>query len=334
MKKRIPTALFILFLFLLFGCATKNRPIDEEERAGIKRDFESGALRVTCESIGCSASMGRNQKSMRDLYDQKKWNDLVVLVANVGSANNLSYFFLGRSAEELGFSNNARIYYKEALSVRTKCKWGVIDNCVGLDVPEEAEEGIERIDSKEGRLRGEAVVDSRAYRIRNKVVKNIDEYKKVTNFNGPVVREQEYCPVFIRASQDERSGVTEYQAYVSDLYYGEWRHYSEAYDINGNKLNFVHIRKDVVECPKGVGCRLIEDIGVSFRRPYLNSVLEKGMSFKVSGKGGSLLCSVPAYYIQGILLAVPPDVEKTVGNSPGLVSEPAQGGSPRAKSRR
>lgn len=117
----------------LLGCATggiqapSGKPVTDTMAV-----FQRGGARMTCE-LSCSYASGAASRDIHRLYEQGLWIDLVNEVARVGYKNDLSYFFLGRAAEELGYAKAAKIYYKLALATNMKCD-GVINVCYGIDV--------------------------------------------------------------------------------------------------------------------------------------------------------------------------------------------------------
>lgn len=90
------------------------------------------------------------------------------------------------------------------------------------------------------------------------------------------------------------------QLYFRDHYDGEWRFYNSAYDIDGNKLDFLSIDRKVDTCGK-FGCRHFEDVGITVTRGYLDSHRDSGIRLKVSGRAGEAIVDLPPGYIQGFL---------------------------------
>ena len=128
-----------------------------------------------------------------------------------------------------------------------------------------------------------------------------DEFKKATKYVGP-----DYpgnllgSNVFLRAYEFDSPPETLYQIYVHSYYSGRWRFYDRAYDSDGNRLKTVVISRDVGSCNK-YGCSHHEHIGVLIDRKYLEEHSDTGIRFKVEGKGGQEIFTVPAMYINGFL---------------------------------
>lgn len=127
-----------------------------------------------------------------------------------------------------------------------------------------------------------------------------DEYKKMTNFTG--ANAVKYGTLFIRAWRDDKTNKTDFQIYADSYYSGGWRFYQEAYDSDGNRMDFVSIDRKVVSC-RG-GCSYEETVGMSVTRKYLEDHQDTGIRFKVSGKAGEFTGELPAAYVKGLLMSV------------------------------
>lgn len=93
----------------------------------------------------------------------------------------------------------------------------------------------------------------------------------------------------------------EYQIIISDTYYYNWKYYDTACDADGNRLNLIHIARDLDCNRKFTGCELKEVVGLNVTRGYLENHAETGLTIKVSGKDGELIFSLPRGYIRGFL---------------------------------
>ena len=135
-----------------------------------------------------------------------------------------------------------------------------------------------------------------------------DDFKKLTTYEGPNISGSlDY--LFLRAWKRDSGSIT-YQIYVKDSYYArEWKFLTAAHDSNGVSLETVLIARNVKSCGKPHGsfgdtyCSYEEDMGISIDRAYLVAAVE-GMKFKVSGRSGEKIFTVPAGYIQAFLAVV------------------------------
>lgn len=138
-----------------------------------------------------------------------------------------------------------------------------------------------------------------------------DEFTKVTSFIGPNCAADTFAGdmVAIRAWKS-REGTLEYQVYVKDAYTYEiirggsgWRHYTEAYDSDGNRLTTRIISRTLDWCGRNV-CAYIESLGIDVTKAYLEERSARGMIFKISGTAGEEVFSIPPAYVQAFLSVV------------------------------
>jgi len=103
-------------------------------------------------------SEGSAVRNLRGLYDTRAWRQLAVDVMRIGSGSDLSWFYLGRAAEELGHPEAALTYYRKSNeSAERKGISGCIGaTCSGFEFPEDSLARIEvltqELDRKEQRV--------------------------------------------------------------------------------------------------------------------------------------------------------------------------------------
>lgn len=73
--------------------------------------FVNGYVLLKC-NLSCTFRWGEAREEMRGLYDSSQWLKLAAKVMEIGYENNLSYFYLGRAADGLGFDYAALRYYE------------------------------------------------------------------------------------------------------------------------------------------------------------------------------------------------------------------------------
>jgi hypothetical protein len=127
-----------------------------------------------------------------------------------------------------------------------------------------------------------------------------DEYKKTTSFTG--ANASQYNTLLIRGWRDDKTKTARFQIYADSFYAGQWRFYNDAYDSDGNRLEFTSIDRKVVSC-RG-GCTYTETVGLTVSRKYLEEHQETGIRFKVSGKAGEFTAELPAAYVKGFISSV------------------------------
>ncbi len=134
-----------------------------------------------------------------------------------------------------------------------------------------------------------------------------DDFKKMTKFTGPEIQDGSATRKFlIRAWKYESPPVLRYQIYMTNIYLGKtWNFYSLAYDRDGKIFELTSIKREP-SCRTGLSdCLFTEIVGVSVDRAYLEKYMSSGMEFKISGRGGDAVFSMPGPYVEGILKAIP-----------------------------
>lgn len=157
-------AQYELGLMLLVGSGAERNEVEAERilrsvarnddslREGIelalrgKQDLDNwrrGMARLECDGLACSGRLGFHRKKMKNDFEQRRWVELAAKVLAVGFPSDLTYFYLGRAAEGMGFSDAALAYYDGVIKPRTRstgdtCKFAFIDNCDGFSFPDAA----------------------------------------------------------------------------------------------------------------------------------------------------------------------------------------------------
>lgn len=140
---------FIVTLVLLQACAP-NSPITvlpptqtKDSRAEMLRDIKTGKVSLDCDVL-CSAPWhlgGRRQANT--LYVDRDYEGLALHIARIGYPSDLSYFYLGRAAEELGAQSAALKYYGIASAIASGTgkengyRCSDTDACNGLSFPKD-----------------------------------------------------------------------------------------------------------------------------------------------------------------------------------------------------
>jgi hypothetical protein len=144
-----------------------------------------------------------------------------------------------------------------------------------------------------------------------------DDFKKINIYMGPAITETKYnsknlvaslgamdSVVLISALKYDDAGKVSYQIYVSDYYGGVMNFYNSAYDSNGNRLHTTLINKKIHKAE--YISQNNETLVLDVTREYLEKNQESGIRFKLSGKNGDAIFSIPAGYIKGFLSVVEP----------------------------
>jgi tetratricopeptide (TPR) repeat protein len=137
---------FVLFLISgIFGCASGGiqSPMGEP-LPDVLAALKSGQVRLSCDAA-CAVSWGVTRHQVKVLHDNELWNHLAIEVSRVGYKVDLAYYYLGRSAEGLGYYNSASIYYNLALANIYECD-GIINTCDGFVFPRDLRKRLDHIE--------------------------------------------------------------------------------------------------------------------------------------------------------------------------------------------
>ena len=63
----------------------------------------------------CRDAWRTNRTTALVMNEARQWRDLAILVMQIGYINDLTYYYLGRAAEGLGFGDAAKTYYQTSL---------------------------------------------------------------------------------------------------------------------------------------------------------------------------------------------------------------------------
>jgi hypothetical protein len=139
-------------------------------------------------------------------------------------------------------------------------------------------------------------------KVDNKTTFTYDQNKKSKWIKGPSVRVDHatqkpsamgYSDVFLRTFVTDGTLVF-HQLFVT--YYGpEWIFFDEAYDMNGNKLEFIEIERDF----ENLG--IIEIFAVIFREGHLEAATKTGINIKCRGRRGERVITLAPTLVEGYL---------------------------------
>lgn len=143
------SALALGFTFCEIAQAADSHAPDRNKRAAVLEDFAHGRVALDC-SILCNYRYIFHQKSVWELYDNQRWEDLAYLITTAGWREDITYFLLGQSAENLGYVRAADRYYRIAGALSqepgAQCA-AVADLCAGHDIAGESLAHLEATDA-------------------------------------------------------------------------------------------------------------------------------------------------------------------------------------------
>jgi hypothetical protein len=99
-------------LLVLTSCGTTTPELPPDE---LLRRLQAGEPVVDC-GLPCREAWRANRTTALLLDETRHWRDLALLVMRIGYINDLTYYYLGRAGEGLGFPDAAKTYYQ--ISVR------------------------------------------------------------------------------------------------------------------------------------------------------------------------------------------------------------------------
>ena len=155
LRVRIRFLLLSVIVVALMGCASagsftpSGTPVTDTLEA-----LGKGEIRFTCET-SCAGAWGSNRREMKQLYSMGLWHDLALKVTNLGFRSDQTYYYLGRSAEGLGYNEAARTYYKLA-KTSFKCDGFPFNNCDGLVFPQDINTRLDPLDESAASEKAEA----------------------------------------------------------------------------------------------------------------------------------------------------------------------------------
>lgn len=108
--------------------------------------FREGRIELAC-TAECAAPFLLKQASLKALHESANWRLLAMETIKLGYRLDLTYYYLGRSARELGYLPAARIYLARALELAENsdaaCEQGLLIGCGGIDVKQAARQALQ-----------------------------------------------------------------------------------------------------------------------------------------------------------------------------------------------
>jgi len=129
------------------GCTMKNANVPPDE---LMRQFQAGQPMLNCSMAECGLGWIHNLPNEAALEATGRWQDLALSVMRTGYGDDLSYYYLGRAAENLGYLQAAQKYYRiaEQISV-TQTACNVAANiCNGYVFPDVLYPHLEVVESR------------------------------------------------------------------------------------------------------------------------------------------------------------------------------------------
>jgi hypothetical protein len=129
------------------SCTIKNANVPPDE---LMRQLQAGQPMLDCR-LDCSGVWGANRRKAVLLETTGRWQELALLVMTIGYMDDLTYYYLGRAAENLGYWQAAQRYYRtaERLSVtRMACRSETFNECDGNVFPDALYPHLEVVEAR------------------------------------------------------------------------------------------------------------------------------------------------------------------------------------------
>src|SRR5207237_1704654 len=120
------------------SCAVRMPEVTNDE---VLRRLQAGEPMVDCRAACLEAWRARRTAALV-LNETRRWTELAALVMQTGYTDDLTYFYLGRAAEGLGYRDAARTYYQVSARLSAAglaCIKENPDFCNGQRLPAAAE---------------------------------------------------------------------------------------------------------------------------------------------------------------------------------------------------
>ena len=105
-------------------------------RIELSDNFRSGEAKLECQ-MRCAFAWGLERQHAKGLYNARAWRELALQVLDIGYGDDLSYYYLGKAAEGLGYDRAAEIYYRLSRDATLKCT-DIYGDCYGFVFPRDA----------------------------------------------------------------------------------------------------------------------------------------------------------------------------------------------------
>lgn len=144
LPRRLPHRLVLAATLVasLSGCANKFETMTPQLQASMLSDLQAGKMTLDC-GIKCDFTWLQNASSIHALDLAENWRDLATRVMQIGYGSDLAYYYLGQSAQGLGYHHAAIAYYATSMALNgganplLKCAAAtssLSDACQGVDL--------------------------------------------------------------------------------------------------------------------------------------------------------------------------------------------------------
>jgi len=140
--------LMVLIILLLSSCSSAYRTLDDSTQQRLNNDLITGRANLDCR-FSCMTTWLNALSRLKVLHDNGHWKQLALETQRIGYATDLSWYYLGRSAEGVNAKKAARTYYN--ISVEDNRSGHHCNNCNGHRFPQDALQRLSRLKSSTSR---------------------------------------------------------------------------------------------------------------------------------------------------------------------------------------
>lgn len=150
MLKAISILVVSFFIASLLSCSSTHTLSEPKIQDGLLERFISGESQLEC-GLACSHTYGSNRRMLTKLYDSEQYQELALEVLKIGYGIDQAWYYLGRAAEGLGYTETALKYYRISLEgpwAGGRCgpnRPSLLNVCDGLNVHQASMNGISRL---------------------------------------------------------------------------------------------------------------------------------------------------------------------------------------------
>ena len=153
LNQRTSSYLQLAFIFLIIvlysACSSTYKTLDEPTKKLLVNKFNTGNAQLDCR-ISCISTVMSALPRLKVLHDTGHWKQLALETQGIGFGNDLTWYYLGRAAEELNAIEAAEIYYKisiENTNSKHRCKKRL---CNGHQFPHDTSKRLSHLKSSVG----------------------------------------------------------------------------------------------------------------------------------------------------------------------------------------
>jgi hypothetical protein len=142
---------------MVVGCTMKNASVPPSQ---LMSELQAGQPMLDCR-VDCGLAWANNRQNAAVLNAAGRWQELALLVMQIGYMDDLTYYYLGQAAENLGYLQAAQRYYRIAEQIavtQMSCRQGeadaeaalgiAVNECAGYVFPDTLYPHLESVEAR------------------------------------------------------------------------------------------------------------------------------------------------------------------------------------------